>query len=101
MPPLRVAEHISYRSTLDTRVSLPPGDLPVFSPSTQLGGWNITGPWNKDNFQDILQVVTSHYRTSPFFSVYVSADSKSSNSNVIQVSSPGAPAEGPGPQGLF
>lgn len=52
----------------------------------QLGGWNITGPWDKDNFQETLQVVTSHYRTSPFFSVYVSADSKNSNSNVIQVS---------------
>lgn len=59
---------------------------PCFLPSPQLGGWNITGPWDKDNFQEILQVVTSHYRTSPFFSVYVSADSKNSNSNVIQVS---------------
>ncbi|XP_015454297.2 endothelin-converting enzyme 1 [Pteropus alecto] len=55
----------------------------------KLGGWNITGPWDKDNFQDILQVVTSHYRTSPFFSVYVSADSKNSNSNVIQVDQSG------------
>ncbi|KAK1340407.1 hypothetical protein QTO34_018976 [Cnephaeus nilssonii] len=54
-----------------------------------LGGWNITGPWDKDNFQEILQVVTSHYRTSPFFSVYVSADSKNSNSNVIQVDQSG------------
>lgn len=58
----------------------------VPSPSPQLGGWNITEPWDKDNFQDTLQVVTSHYHTSPFFSVYVSADSKNSNSNVIQVS---------------
>lgn len=63
-----------------------PHHLPLSLLSPQLGGWNITGPWNKDNFQDILQVVTSHYRTSPFFSVYVSADSKNSNSNVIQVS---------------
>ena len=59
---------------------------PVPSPSPQLGGWTITGPWDKDNFQDTLQVVTSHYHTSPFFSVYVSADSKNSNRNVIQVS---------------
>lgn len=62
-----------------------------FPPSSQLGGWNITGPWNKNNFQDTLQVITSNYRTSPFFSVYVSADSKNSNSNVIQVSRPRAP----------
>ncbi|KAK2506148.1 LOW QUALITY PROTEIN: hypothetical protein MC885_005386 [Smutsia gigantea] len=39
--------------------------------------------------KDTLQVVTSHYRTSPFFSVYVSADSKNSNSNVIQVDQSG------------
>lgn len=67
--------------------------LLIFSslPSSQLGGWNITGPWNKNNFQDTLQVITSNYRTSPFFSVYVSADSKNSNSNVIQVSGPRAP----------
>lgn len=73
-----------------------PHHLPLPSPSPQLGGWNITGPWNKDNFQDTLQVVTSHYRTSPFFSVYVSADSKNSNSNVIQVSWPGTPGSARG-----
>lgn len=38
-------------------------------------------------------MVTAHYRTSPFFSVYVSADSKNSNSNVIQVSRPGTQEE--------
>lgn len=41
-------------------------------------------------------MVTSHYRTSPFFSVYVSADSKNSNSNVIQVSWPGTLGRGVG-----
>ncbi|XP_054576396.1 endothelin-converting enzyme 1 isoform X4 [Eptesicus fuscus] len=62
---------------------------PLMELIERLGGWNITGPWDKDNFQEILQVVTSHYRTSPFFSVYVSADSKNSNSNVIQVDQSG------------
>uniref|UniRef100_A0A8C0QCP9 Endothelin-converting enzyme 1 n=1 Tax=Canis lupus familiaris TaxID=9615 RepID=A0A8C0QCP9_CANLF len=62
---------------------------PLMELIEKLGGWNITGPWDKDNFQDTLQVVTSHYRTSPFFSVYVSADSKNSNSNVIQVDQSG------------
>lgn len=55
----------------------------------QLGGWNITGPWAGDNFNATLREVTAHYRTSPFFSVYVSADSKNSNSNVIQVDQSG------------
>lgn len=73
--------HLTTGSHLCTQAHTAP--LPTLSP--QLGGWNITGPWAKDNFQDTLQVVTAQYRTSPFFSVYVSADSKNSNSNVIQV----------------
>uniref|UniRef100_A0A8U7P4M0 Endothelin-converting enzyme 1 n=1 Tax=Corvus moneduloides TaxID=1196302 RepID=A0A8U7P4M0_CORMO len=55
----------------------------------KLGGWNITGTWASDNFNETLREVTAHYRTSPFFSVYVSADSKNSNSNVIQVDQSG------------
>uniref|UniRef100_A0A8D2D4D0 endothelin-converting enzyme 1 n=1 Tax=Sciurus vulgaris TaxID=55149 RepID=A0A8D2D4D0_SCIVU len=45
---------------------------------TRLGGWNITGPWDQDT--------TGPPHSSP---VYVSADSKSSNSNVIQVDQSG------------
>ncbi|XP_064028234.1 endothelin-converting enzyme 1 isoform X4 [Pogoniulus pusillus] len=55
----------------------------------KLGGWNITGPWAGDSFNATLREVAAHYRTSPFFSVYVSADSKNSNSNVIQVDQSG------------
>ena len=53
--------------------------------STQIGGWNITGSWDQDNFMEVLKAVAGTYRATPFFTVYVSADSKSSNSNVIQV----------------
>lgn len=53
--------------------------------STQIGGWNITGPWDQDNFMEVLKAVAGTYRATPFFTVYISADSKSSNSNVIQV----------------
>lgn len=45
----------------------------------------MTGPWDKDNFMDVLKVVSGPYRGQPFFSVGVSADPKNSNSNVIQV----------------
>lgn len=51
----------------------------------QIGGWALTEPWDKDNFQEVLRIVSANYRTSPFFSVFVSTDSKNSNSNVIQV----------------
>lgn len=53
--------------------------------STQIGGWNVTGPWDQDNFMEVLKAVAGTYRATPFFTVYVGADSKSSNSNVIQV----------------
>ncbi|MEE6482387.1 hypothetical protein FKM82_013232 [Ascaphus truei] len=65
------------------------GSKPLQNLIEQIGGWNITGPWDKDNFQETLQLVTAHYRTSPFFSVYVSADSKNSSSNVIQIDQSG------------
>lgn len=51
----------------------------------QIGGWALTGPWDKDNFQEVLRMVSANYRTSPFFTVFVSTDSKNSNSNIIQV----------------
>lgn len=45
----------------------------------------MTGPWEKDNFMEVLKVVSGPYRAQPFFSVGVSADPKNSNSNIIQV----------------
>lgn len=52
----------------------------------QIGGWALTGSWHKDNFQAVLRMVSANYRTSPFFTVFVSTDSKNSSSNIIQVS---------------
>lgn len=34
---------------------------------------------------EVMKAVAGTYRATPFFTVYISADSKSSNSNVIQV----------------
>ncbi|XP_066547621.1 endothelin-converting enzyme 1 isoform X2 [Amia ocellicauda] len=65
------------------------GARPLQELINQTGGWALTGPWDKDNFQEVLITVSSLYRTSPFFSVYVSTDSKNSNSNVIQVDQSG------------
>ncbi|XP_048470863.1 endothelin-converting enzyme 1-like [Rhincodon typus] len=62
---------------------------PLLDIINKLGGWNITKPWDKANFQEVLQSVTAHYRTSPFFTVYLSTDSKNSNCNVIQVDQSG------------
>ncbi|XP_012683616.1 endothelin-converting enzyme 1 isoform X2 [Clupea harengus] len=53
------------------------------------GGWGLAEPWEKDTFQEVLRMVSANYRTSPFFTVFVSTDSKSSNSNIIQVDQSG------------
>ncbi|XP_063292715.1 endothelin-converting enzyme 1 isoform X2 [Pelobates fuscus] len=65
------------------------GSKPLQDLIEKLGGWNITGPWDRNNFQEILQSVTAYYRASPFFSIFVSADSKNSSSNIIQIDQSG------------
>ncbi|XP_016402678.1 endothelin-converting enzyme 1-like, partial [Sinocyclocheilus rhinocerous] len=60
------------------------GAKPLQDLINQTGGWGLKGPWEKDNFQEVLRTVSANFRTSPFFTVFVSTDSKSSNSNIIQ-----------------
>ncbi|KAM6357134.1 LOW QUALITY PROTEIN: endothelin-converting enzyme 2-like [Alca torda] len=61
------------------------GSQPLMELIDKIGGWNITGSWNQTGFMEVLKMVSGTYRATPFFTVYVGADSKSSNSNVIQV----------------
>uniref|UniRef100_A0A1A7W7T2 Endothelin-converting enzyme 1 n=1 Tax=Iconisemion striatum TaxID=60296 RepID=A0A1A7W7T2_9TELE len=61
------------------------GAKPLQQLIQQIGGWALTEQWNKKNFQEVLRKVSASLRTSPFFTVFVSTDSKNSNSNVIQV----------------
>ncbi|XP_058151448.1 endothelin-converting enzyme 2 isoform X2 [Dasypus novemcinctus] len=65
------------------------GAQPLRDLIDKIGGWNITGPWDQDNFMEVLKAVAGTYRATPFFTVYISADSKSSNSNIIQVDQSG------------
>ncbi|KAI6063070.1 Endothelin-converting enzyme 2 isoform X2 [Aix galericulata] len=60
----------------------------------QIGGWNVSGSWNQSGFMEVLKVVSGTYRATPFFTVYVGADSKSSNSNIIQVGTGGCGQRG-------
>ncbi|NXR07632.1 ECE2 enzyme, partial [Semnornis frantzii] len=61
------------------------GSQPLMELIDKIGGWNVTGSWNQTSFMEVLKMVSGTYRATPFFTVYVGADSKSSNSNVIQV----------------
>ncbi|XP_008941864.1 PREDICTED: endothelin-converting enzyme 2, partial [Merops nubicus] len=65
------------------------GSQPLVELIDKIGGWNVTGPWNQTSFMEVLKMVSGTYRATPFFTVYVGADSKSSNSNVIQVDQSG------------
>ncbi|XP_052465569.1 endothelin-converting enzyme 1 isoform X1 [Carassius gibelio] len=65
------------------------GAKPLQELLNQTGGWGLKGPWDKDNFQEVLRIVSASFRTSPFFTVFVSTDSKNSNSNIIQVDQSG------------
>ncbi|KFW00727.1 Endothelin-converting enzyme 2, partial [Eurypyga helias] len=65
------------------------GSQPLMELIDKIGGWNITGSWNQTSFMEVLKMVSGTYRATPFFTVYVGADSKSSNSNVIQVDQSG------------
>uniref|UniRef100_A0A8C5SKR3 endothelin-converting enzyme 1 n=1 Tax=Laticauda laticaudata TaxID=8630 RepID=A0A8C5SKR3_LATLA len=60
------------------------GSQPLIDLIEKIGGWNVTGSWNQTNFMDILKLVSATYRASPFFTVFVGPDSKSSNCNIIQ-----------------
>ncbi|XP_006782965.1 endothelin-converting enzyme 1 [Neolamprologus brichardi] len=61
------------------------GAKPLQQLIDQIGGWGLTEPWDKDNFQKVLRTVSANLRTTPFFTVYVSTDSKNSSTNIIQV----------------
>ncbi|XP_029884780.1 endothelin-converting enzyme 2 isoform X5 [Aquila chrysaetos chrysaetos] len=65
------------------------GSQPLMELIDKIGGWNVTGSWNQSSFMEVLKMVSGTYRATPFFTVYVGADSKSSNSNIIQVDQSG------------
>uniref|UniRef100_A0A8C6KER4 endothelin-converting enzyme 1 n=1 Tax=Nothobranchius furzeri TaxID=105023 RepID=A0A8C6KER4_NOTFU len=74
-----------YLSCLNTQRIEDLGAQPLVDLITKIGGWNMTGPWDKDNLMEVLKMVSGLYRAQPFFSVVVGADPKNSNSNIIQV----------------
>ncbi|KAM9443761.1 endothelin-converting enzyme 1 [Clarias gariepinus] len=65
------------------------GARPLQELINQTGGWSLNGHWDKNNFQEVLRTVSATYRTSPFFTAFVSTDSKNSSSNIIQVDQSG------------
>lgn len=42
----------------------------------QLGGWAVSGQWNRTDFNSTLSVLMRDYATFPFFSLQVGRDPK-------------------------
>ncbi|KAJ8258257.1 hypothetical protein COCON_G00172690 [Conger conger] len=78
-----------YQSCMNESKIQELGAQPLLELINQTGGWALTEPWNKSNFQQVLRVVSAQHHTAPFFTVFVSTDPKSSNSNIIQVDQSG------------
>lgn len=57
----------------------------------QLGGWAVSGQWNRTDFNSTLSLLMRDYATFPFFSLRVGRDPKETsngtNKRYIQVSS--------------
>ncbi|XP_035991015.1 kell blood group glycoprotein [Fundulus heteroclitus] len=63
-----------YRSCLDTRSLEAAGAEPFLSLIQKLGGWAVSGEWNKTDFNYTLGLLMREYGTFPFFNLYVGKD---------------------------
>lgn len=52
------------------------------SPHLQLGGWAVSGQWNRTDFNSTLRTLIKDYATFPFFSLQVGRDPKEITSGV-------------------
>ncbi|XP_044277182.1 endothelin-converting enzyme 1 isoform X2 [Varanus komodoensis] len=62
---------------------------PLADQIQKLGGWHLNDSSDVEDFNQTLLEMVAHYHTSPFFAIYVSADSKNSSRNIIQVDQSG------------
>ncbi|XP_077577378.1 kell blood group glycoprotein isoform X2 [Stigmatopora nigra] len=63
-----------YRTCMDTKSLDLTGVEPFLGLIHKLGGWSVSGQWNKTDFNSTLSVLMSDYATFPFFNVYVGED---------------------------
>ncbi|KAJ7306527.1 hypothetical protein JRQ81_009887 [Phrynocephalus forsythii] len=64
-------------------------EKPLTDRIQKLGGWNINVSLATKDFNRTLLEVVAHLHISPFFSIYVGADSKNSSCNIVQVDQSG------------
>ncbi|KAK5861766.1 hypothetical protein PBY51_017219 [Eleginops maclovinus] len=63
-----------FRSCLDTRSIDTAGAEPFLALIQKLGGWAVSGQWNRTDFNSTLSRLMRDYATFPFFNLYVGKD---------------------------
>ncbi|XP_041843817.1 kell blood group glycoprotein [Melanotaenia boesemani] len=63
-----------YHSCLDTKSIETAGIEPFLTLIQKLGGWAVSGQWNKTDFNSTLGLLMRDYATFPFFNLYVGKD---------------------------
>ncbi|AWO96424.1 putative kell blood group glycoprotein-like [Scophthalmus maximus] len=62
-----------YHSCLDTKTIETAGVEPFLTLIQKLGGWAVSGQWNKTDFNSTLSLLMRDYATFPFFNLYIQA----------------------------
>ncbi|XP_076593183.1 kell blood group glycoprotein isoform X2 [Chaetodon auriga] len=60
-----------YQSCLDTKSIDIAGAEPFLTLIQKLGGWAVSGQWNRTDFNSTLSLLMRDYATFPFFNLYV------------------------------
>lgn len=81
-----------YQSCLDTRSIETAGAEPFLTLIQNLGGWAVSGEWNKTDFNSTLGLLMRNYGTFPFFNLLVGKDpnetTQGRSQNYIQIDQP-------------
>ncbi|XP_035018505.2 kell blood group glycoprotein [Hippoglossus stenolepis] len=81
-----------FHSCLDTRSIETAGVEPFLTLIQKLGGWAVSGQWNKTDFNSTLSLLMRDYATFPFFNLYVGKDPEEMahgrNKRYIQIDQP-------------
>ncbi|XP_017270853.1 kell blood group glycoprotein [Kryptolebias marmoratus] len=81
-----------YHSCLDTRSIETTGAEPFLKLIQKLGGWAVSGQWNKTDFNTTLGLLMRDYNTFSFFNLYVGKDpnetSDGTTKRYIQIDQP-------------
>ncbi|XP_034074803.1 kell blood group glycoprotein isoform X2 [Gymnodraco acuticeps] len=63
-----------FHSCLDTRSIETAGAEPFLTLIQKLGGWAVSGQWNRTDMNSTLSLLMRDYATFPFFNLYVGKD---------------------------